>query len=235
MSSSIDPPPAKPKETKTASKLPTLKKIHFSQRKSLKSPVLIIFDINGTLLERIKNSKDLAYASKSKWQYENFGIYTRPYAREMLEELRAFGYKFGLWTTMNQSFAVTVGQKFITPPFKMEFTIGGHFCKRVGNAKVKDLSVIFNDLRIDRTERWADHNTILVDDTKEKGRMNADNMIVIPTFDSRKDPLDLKLVVLLEYFKAHWSKFEQGQDVRSVLKDNPIDWGNGSANQSLAN
>jgi hypothetical protein len=232
LAAQLPPPAAKPKEPKRPTKLPKRKKIHFSQRKSLKSPILIIFDINGTLLERIKNSKDLAYASKSKWQYENFGIYTRPYAREMLEELGAFGYKFGLWTTMNQSFATTVGQKFITPPFKMEFTIGGHFCKRVGNAKVKDLSVIYNDLRIDRTEKWADHNTILVDDTKEKGRMNAENMIVIPTFDSRKDPLDLKLVTLLEYFKTHWSKFEQGLDVRLVLKDNPIDWSAGSVDQS---
>ena len=199
-------------------------KIYSPKAKSLKNPILVIFDINGTLLQRIKYSKDLEFAKKADWQYDSFGIYTRPYAKEMLAEFGALGFKFGLWTTMNQSFAVNVGQRFA--PLEMEFTIGGHFCTRVGNAKVKDLHTVYTDSRISRSEVWSDCNTILVDDTKEKGRMNAENMIVIPTFDTKKDALDWKLVILLEYFKTHWEKFENCTDVRVVLKEHPIDWTN---------
>lgn len=181
--------------------------------------ILVVFDINGTLAHRLKNTSESHPAPS--FIYSNTTVIPRPHLTHFLSSIDFVSV--GIWTSMPKAWAEQFANKLF--PKRVQVVMGGNWCS-IGatRSKIKDLNVFFTSRHLNRESLWNATNTIIVDDSVSKGSANMDNMILIPVFNSRRKGEDINLLILLDWFLKHRERFEAGDDVRDILRTSPIEF-----------
>ncbi|KAG6005690.1 hypothetical protein E4U21_007754 [Claviceps maximensis] len=152
---------------------------------TLPSPrrILVILDLNGTLLYRPSRRHPSRFVQ-------------RPHAQDFLHYcLETF--HLAIWSSARRSNVSNMVSQLLTPAQRSQCVVMWArdklgLCPKDYDARVqvyKRLSLIWNDARVmashpDASEggRWDQSNTVLVDDSLEKGRSEPYNILPIPEF-----------------------------------------------------
>ncbi|KAL2914357.1 hypothetical protein HK105_206129 [Polyrhizophydium stewartii] len=204
-------------------------------------PLLVVFDLNGTLLQRLARSNEKTLARQNRFLPEepDFGVrkskvYLRPYTDTLFAQLGAMpDVSFGVWTSAQPENARPLARAALGAVFGSQaFVLDRTHCKNapmgVASSKVvKDLSVIWNSPIFNPGGRWSETNTIIIDDSPGKSRKNPFNALFIPEFtyltptsrfsDPAKDIALFSLLMWLRRLEA--SGFD---DIREIVRTSPI-------------
>ena len=132
-----------------------------------KRELLIIFDLNGTLIFRIKNTTDKRKALTTSWYTEHhFGANgTKVYKRNHLETLMKTisdipNIQYAVWTSAEPKNASKISQKLFNkyakqPLFVLNRTHCTNAVKGVKSAGVlKDLDKVFQSKELNENNLW---------------------------------------------------------------------------------
>ena len=163
---------------------------------------LLIFDLNGVLVDRPKKGKN-------------------PVARPGLEQfLRSMFARFAvaIWTSAIEKNALECLQKVLSAELRHNiflFLTRKHCTpyrtKSNPHGTVKDMGIIWRNQRI--YGKWDEKSSLLFDDSPEKGIRHPRNIVVLPTFTKEKLDSDHILEDLSRFLL---SEVLQTADVRHV-------------------
>ncbi|KAI8896696.1 NLI interacting factor-like phosphatase-domain-containing protein [Globomyces pollinis-pini] len=199
--------------------------------------LLVIFDLNGTLISRVTSSKKRAaklnpyLPSQKDFGNKGSSVYIRPYWNDLLDTV--FNLKnvsVGVWTSAQKDNADRlVNRLFGEYREHVEFVLNRSHCLNAPmNIKVdtviKDLSIIYNSSEFNKDGLWSPENTILVDDTITKAKKDPKNILVIPEFDVSNSNVNCQEDVELLRLKQWLEKLEDRilPDVRDVIDAYPL-------------
>ncbi len=202
--------------------------VSFGALSILLMSILIVFDLNGTLISRESskkrgNSEELFFERPGG---HGFYIHKRPYLKELLEFIKEQNgyFKLGIWTTLHVHWAQAIHYHLfqVTNPDLFEFVLDGSYCSRpLDEMKIpiKNLSTVYNDRDINPLSNWNCKNTILIDDTAEKAIFDSKNLLHIPTFEytSKRD----ENLLILQQWLANL-KQSQPVNIQEYIQDNNI-------------
>jgi hypothetical protein len=181
-----------------------------------KHPILLVFDVNGTLLDRIKRSDRLLVRNwhaqpqhiyiPPQLTMKNHYVILRPRVREFLCWV-ADRFHLAVWTSAEERNINPILREIIPPPmidddfsFRpfMEFVWYKPQCTIVGrdgykDRVIKDLSYIWNPSArhdIPSYRKWSSRNVVLVDDSMHKAGSYKSNLLHIPTFYAARSSED---------------------------------------------
>jgi hypothetical protein len=200
--------------------------------------LLIVFDLNGTLLSRIKSSSDRMLVNSSPFppsapnlSFKRQRIYVRPHFYHLLKTINENPrFRVGVWTSAQQSNALRLTDFLFrnnndeTLNRKLEFVLDRSVCENApmgtrSEEVVKNLDIIFNSKEYGS---WNLNNTVLIDDSKHKARKQPENLLWIPNFDvsdhTRDSSQDIALLQLATWLTSLESDF---QDIREIIKQRP--------------
>jgi hypothetical protein len=150
------------------------------------SKILIVFDINGTILKKIKKDNhirnDLITGTRC----------LRPFAEKLAEFLNKSNIDYAFWTTQKDKKA----EKSINALLNHGFT-NAKFIWKGGDCKkhnIKDLSLI-----VKKYPEYRGENILIVDDTDSK-IINKERYIKVTTFQLKNLEIDEELLHLENYF-----------------------------------
>jgi hypothetical protein len=149
--------------------------------------ILIIFDINGTLLTRI--GKNMSIQS----DLIDGSICLRPHANKLADFLNENNIDYAFWTTQSEQKA----ESSFCSLQKFGFTNAKFLWKKdqCTNKYIKDLSVVAREYPMYNTS-----NIIIVDDSDHK-IIDKDRYIRISSFNIYNLTRDNELMMLLDYIK----------------------------------
>ncbi len=138
-------------------------------------PVLVILDLNGTLLHTTHQRKD-GYDYRTRYKY----IFYRPGMWDFLKFLNDHSrVKLAVWTSCTSENAQTIVKRvFYRIP--LEFCFSREDCIEVpgpGYKTIKDLTRVWK-----RFPLWNKSNTIMIDDSADKLQEQPDNLIQVTEF-----------------------------------------------------
>jgi hypothetical protein len=156
--------------------------------------ILLIFDLNGTILYRLKKGQQRKLVSSNPHKPANHDftitagvkVFVRPYFKELMETLAKLPHiSIAVWTSARRDNAVLLTTTLFTKT-KLEFILDRSHCENAPmNIKssnvIKNLNVIFRDKVLGL--KWNELNTILIDDTKEKAKKQPLNLLQVSSFD----------------------------------------------------
>lgn len=182
-------------------------------------PLLVVLDLNGTLLKRSKFSGANTFVP-------------RPYVQEFLTYIFA-NHNVMIWSSARPENVATMCSDLFTPQ-QLEQLVAVWARDRLGlskeayNAKVqvyKQLSLIWNDATIQAANRnkdqmWTQANTVLVDDSIDKSASEPYNLVEVEEF--RNQPQQVKsddyLKAVIEYLKV----LSYQADVSAYIRSQPF-------------
>ncbi|KAI8620922.1 HAD-like domain-containing protein [Chytriomyces sp. MP71] len=190
---------------------------------ALRRPILIVLDLNGTLLDRLTKGPERSAANKNPlrpkepdYSLNRCKIYLRPYLDVFLKFLLE-NFHVAAWTSATPKNAHPMVD-FIFEPFGgracLEFAWDRDSCipEPIPGSPyntVKDLSRIWRlDADAPISGGWTRHNTILLDDTAGKSCRTPLNHLLLPTFsvgDTIGTPncdTDASLLCTISYLNA---------------------------------
>ncbi|KND01189.1 uncharacterized protein SPPG_04279 [Spizellomyces punctatus DAOM BR117] len=197
--------------------------------------ILLILDINGTLLERVKKTaeKRAARANPLCPEAPNFRLnrarcYYRPYLDTFIDHIFQH-FEVAAWTSaMPKNADPMFSHIFGDYASKLAFGWNRSHCSDIGGrdrdweAK-KDLRKVWADRTVNPHGRWTERNTILIDDTSSKASFTPANCLHLPTFtvcDPNFDCInDTSLLSLIKYLDA--LRQSDVTDVREYFKTHP--------------
>ena len=195
--------------------------------------ILIVFDLNGTLLFRVKNSSEKKKAMLANWysphdfSVNGTKVYRRQHLHTLMETISTNNdYQYAVWTSAEPKNAVKLAEKLFAgyskqPLFVFDRTHCTNAIKGEKTSNVfKNLELIFKSKRLSKTWRWSEKNTILVEDTSTKALMHPNNLYLIPSFNViDRDPAGDNALEQLARWLKHLSSLEVVPDVREAIKN----------------
>ncbi|KAJ3189244.1 hypothetical protein HDU85_002869 [Gaertneriomyces sp. JEL0708] len=200
-----------------------------------KKKILLILDLNGTLLERVTpKHRPAANANPRCPPVPDFVLarahaYFRPYLDAFLEGIFKH-YAVAAWTSANPKNAQPMTQAIFghyTP--QLAFGWDRTHCSDVRNSFRdhscrKDLYNVWHDPVVNREGIWNEKNTILIDDTAAKAAYTPDNGLHLPPYtvcDPNFDCVnDTSLLSLLAYLDE--LQHNNPPDVRAYLQEHQL-------------
>ncbi|TPX69090.1 hypothetical protein SpCBS45565_g02724 [Spizellomyces sp. 'palustris'] len=197
--------------------------------------ILLILDINGTLLERVKKSaeKKAARANPLCPEAPNFRLnkarcYYRPYLDTFIDHIFQH-FEVAAWTSaMPKNADPMFRHIFGDYAPKLAFGWNRSHCSDIGGQSrdweaKKDLRKVWADRAVNPRGRWSERNTILIDDTSSKASFTPANCLHLPTFtvcDPNFDCInDTSLLSLIKYLDE--IRQSAVTDVREYFKTHP--------------
>lgn len=203
------------------------------------SKILIVLDLNGTLMHRIGSQQlKLLHSREPPLPPPDnvLGgkkIYYRPHLDRFLEFLFA-RFQVGTWTSALEKNAIHMVTSLIPEHLRsqLKFNWTRERCTLVGPAKdhasIKDLHKLWSD-PIAQSNGWTYRNTILIDDTDDKAARNPQNALHLRAFDVTDPSLDWEgdgtLLVVENYLSGlleRWESTKGVRDVRRLLAEHPL-------------
>lgn len=186
---------------------------------TLPRPLLVVLDLNGTLLKRSKFSGANTFVP-------------RPYVQEFLAYIFA-NHNVMIWSSARPENVATMCSDLLTPQqLKQLVAVWARdrlgLSKQAYNAKVqvyKQLSLIWNDTTIQAANpskeyMWTQANTVLVDDSIDKSASEPYNLIEVEEF--RNQPQQVKsddyLKAVIEYLEV----LSYQADVSAYIRSQPF-------------
>ncbi|KAI9017017.1 HAD-like domain-containing protein [Gaertneriomyces semiglobifer] len=200
-----------------------------------KKKILLILDLNGTLLERVTpKHRQAANANPRCPPVPDFVLarahaYFRPYLDAFLEGIFKH-YAVAAWTSANPKNGQPMTQAIFghyTP--QLAFGWDRTHCSDVKNSFRdhscrKDLYNVWHDPVVNREGIWNEKNTILIDDTAAKAAYTPDNGLHLPPYtvcDPNFDCVnDTSLLSLLAYLDE--LQHNNPPDVRTYLREHQL-------------
>lgn len=188
---------------------------------------LVVFDLNGTLIDRIKPTDREAKAASRLLTYgpdlcvRKYKVYLRPKVSHLFQNLHE-SIAVATWTSAHSHTTLPIIDKIFAGQHRetCEFMWFREDCDNADNYgdknECKDLEKIWA-----KFSDFSCKNTMLVDDSVYKARKQPLNHIHIPQFaiGNPEPHQDDNLVVLCEYLNQIATT--QPADIQSFLKDNP--------------
>ncbi|TPX40247.1 hypothetical protein SeMB42_g04120 [Synchytrium endobioticum] len=174
--------------------------------------ILVILDLNGTIIDRVKDRADRKLASANPHCPEPHftsnaaRIYLRPHLEFFLSALFS-NFTVAAWTSAQPSNAVPMARGVFGRHFdKLAFVWDRTHCSAVregrkDHSSIKDLTKVWTHSAwaagsgatlATAGRAWTPSNTILVDDTPYKASYTPHNILAIPTFSVRDPAVDPK-------------------------------------------
>lgn len=218
---------------------------------STRSPLLVVLDLNGTLLDRITDGERLKRSRLNPkcppvpdLVINGKKIYYRPYLDAFLHGLFD-RFSVATWTSaMPKNAQPMVGHLFPKKlKDKLSFNWTREKCELLGNARehqsIKDLAKIWADEKASINGKWNEKNTIIIDDSMGKGARNPFNAVhLIPFTVTEPDFLDCDadstLLAVLNYLDHlnSWLAEDSTRDVRDFIREFPLYVGGTDLNAS---
>ena len=192
-------------------------------------PLLVVLDVNGTLLDRLTKTDEKKRArenpscpSSPDYVVNTNRIYLRPYVDPFLDCLCAH-FHVAFWTSATLKNARPMVESLAGHRSgSLEFIWDRRKCDEgKGYTTVKDLSRVWRSDFLDG--KWTADNTILIDDTESKGKATPANILRIPIFSvgDHDCEADNHLLHIAQYLiKNIYS--QPGVDVRKIMESNPF-------------
>ncbi|OAJ41702.1 hypothetical protein, variant [Batrachochytrium dendrobatidis JEL423] len=203
--------------------------------------LLIVFDLNGTLLERLSSKEVKDIRSKcsflpesSNYKYRSKWCFLRPHLNELIRfVVQQPHITIGVWTSAEAPNAQRLTELTFGPAFKhVSFVMDRSYCDHAptgvkSHNLLKDVSKIWSDETLNPNGVWSNKNTILIDDSPRKFRHSKLNAIGIPTFTfvSRSQLLvdpnnDNSLILLVEWLRK--IPYRNCDNIQEIIKAYPI-------------
>ncbi|KAJ3015816.1 hypothetical protein HKX48_004373 [Thoreauomyces humboldtii] len=177
-------------------------------------PILLILDLNGTLLERLTDSVEKKAARDNPHCPEEPDFVlngaSRPYLDAFLHEIFR-NFAVAAWTSATARNApFMIDQVFGSHARHLAFGWSRERCSGIegrqgGYVARKDLNAVWSDPDVNFYGGWNEANTILIDDTLEKASYTPANGLHLPPFtvmDASYDPMaDTALLSLIKYLR----------------------------------
>ncbi|WPB00026.1 uncharacterized protein RHO25_004645 [Cercospora beticola] len=189
------------------------------KQRSAPQALLVVVDLNGTLLKRLKHSG----SNKSK---------LRPHINDFLDYILA-NHKLMIWSSARPENVEVMCSKLFTPEQREKLvTIWARDRLRLTleayNAKVqvyKQLSWIWKDKSIQtahpvKSEIWSQANTVLIDDSIAKAASEPYNLIEVEEFEGSDEQIGTD-TYLLEA-KAYLQTLSLQTDVSAYMRARPF-------------
>ncbi|KAJ3097933.1 hypothetical protein HDU97_004469 [Phlyctochytrium planicorne] len=212
-----------------------------------RKPFLLVLDLNGTLIDRVKDVAEKEAARRNPYcpsnpDYHVNGarVYLRPFLDLFLQELVKL-CEVGVWTSaMAKNSVPLVDQIFGRQGKDLAFHYDRSKCDLVKTKEnpygsIKNLRRIWADSRVNGDKFWNDNpfsenqkNTILLDDTESKSSDTPGNLLWLPTYYAGNPFVhfdrDQTLLSVLDYIKALVRAHEEKpvDDVREYMAANPL-------------
>jgi hypothetical protein len=197
--------------------------------------ILLIFDLNGTLLQRVKTSLEKKLVNENVYNphydfqiSKSVQVFVRPHLQQMLQGFSKRIY-IAVWTSAQIQNAKKLSDKLFPPQHQqLTFLLDRTHCENAPmNVKsdnvVKNLDIVFKSKELSDEYFWTNKNTILIDDSPSKARKQPENLLTLPTFtvlDPTKDPQkDDYLLRLLKWTEMIPSDFD---DIKLFIKQHPL-------------
>lgn len=202
--------------------------------------LLIIFDLNGTLVSRVSRKLEKALSLENPYCPENFDFifektrcYVRPGWDKFLNQMENHSnISIGIWTSAQKKNADRMTTNLFSNHNKpIEFLLDRSHCLNAPlnvktNNVIKDLNMLFQDKVLSRNGKWTEKNTIIVDDTITKAKRNPRNLLVIDeytvldkTFDCNND---IELLKLLQWVEKLEERGADYSDIRTIIEKFPL-------------
>ncbi|KAH6655062.1 HAD-like domain-containing protein [Truncatella angustata] len=181
--------------------------------------ILVIIDLNGTLLHRPNHKKTKTFVE-------------RPFARNFLDYcLRTF--TVGVWSSAKPDNVRGMMPQLLSPQEQAKLvTIWGRDTLGLSpadyNQRVqvyKRLESVWNDPKVAAShpeacdgKRWDQTNTVLIDDSKEKARSQPFNIILLPEFEGDVTEPGYVLPQVHDYL----NECAHQRDISSFIRENPF-------------
>ena len=194
--------------------------------------ILVVLDLNGNLICRLKTSIEKRGLMQTGWAKEHdFGVNkAKVYIREHFDKLMNTltlnnTMQYAVWTSAGPKNAAKIVQNLFGNCLKQPlFVLDRSHCTnapqgvRSTNLR-KDLNVIFNSKKLSKKNRWTETNTLLVDDSPSKAKTHPQNLYVVPTFNVlEKDPASDNTLEVLADWLQHLADSSEYHDVRDAIK-----------------
>ena len=151
----------------------------------ISSKILIVFDINGTIMKKIKKDTDIKNSLITGTRC------LRPFAPKLAEFLNKSNIDYAFWTTQKNEKAEKSIKALLNYGFtNAKFIWKGNDCKR---HNIKDLSLI-----VKKFPEYRGENILIVDDTDSK-IINKERFIKVNTFHLKNLEMDEELLHLESY------------------------------------
>ncbi|KAI5367419.1 putative FCP1 domain, HAD superfamily protein [Septoria linicola] len=151
-------------------------------------PLLVVIDLNGTLLKRTKFSGTNKFTA-------------RPYLYEFLSYVLA-NHKLMIWSSARPENVATMCSNLFTPEQRKQLVAVWardtlRLSDKAYNEKVqvyKQLSWIWNDTKIqsanpDKEQMWGQSNTVLIDDSIDKAASEPHNLLEVEEFEGQPEQI----------------------------------------------
>ena len=148
--------------------------------------MLVIFDLNGTLISKVKRQKAKAIELKHQFMVNDYKVYVRKDAVKVLNQLFQLGVSIAVWTSAQNGHDITrrlFGSNFD----KLEFIWTRSDCLEVNGVHSKPLHLVF-----EKNDKWNAQNTFIVDDSPSKAADNPENLYHIKKFNPHDLTTDWK-------------------------------------------
>ncbi|KAF2216259.1 hypothetical protein CERZMDRAFT_109200 [Cercospora zeae-maydis SCOH1-5] len=189
------------------------------QQLSAPRALLVVVDLNGTLLKR--------------WKYSGTNKSTlRPHVHEFLDYVLA-NHKLMIWSSARPQNVNVMCTKLITPEQRQKLvTIWARDTLRLSpqayDRKVqvyKQLSWIWNDSSVQaanphQKEMWSQSNTVLIDDSIDKAASEPHNLVEVEEFEAHDRQIQSD-TYLLEV-KAYLQTLSLQGDVSAYMRSQPF-------------
>lgn len=169
---------------------------------------LLVFDLNGTLLKRVKKLNKhqikvhLDKHSQNIYGFEDSVVYIRPHLNNLAQFLHHNHIDHAIWTSTRRRDAKNLYDLVQQYGFKNEkFYWTRKKCSKIANynlkslLKAKDLHQVWNEY-----QEYNPNNVILVDDSLFKATCN-EHLINLKTFKIDEHETDNELELLIQYLK----------------------------------
>ena len=159
---------------------------------------LVVFDMNGVLVHYEKYGDRRFHGPQgSVGTVKGRRVWLRPHMEMFVRRLLERGCSVALWSTARQDVLCELVRTALPPDVRdaLTFVWDRRWCTHAsGNELLKDLSTVWKSPALHG--RFDASNTLLVDDSPRKTRLNSPHTVYhMPSFDPRNPARDVELCV----------------------------------------
>lgn len=184
--------------------------IENNMKNSINSKILVVFDLNGTLLTRIGRNRlfksDLLFGS----------VCLRPHSPQLAKFLNS-NVDYAFWTTQSEHKA----NESVKALYEIGFTKPKFFWKgdKCVKGYIKDLDIVADEFK-----EYNPRNIIIVDDSDHK-IIHKDQFILVSGFNIYKCDHDSELITLTNYLKKMLQyTYQNDIDCIEFMKTHKYTW-----------
>ncbi|KAJ1550039.1 hypothetical protein HK096_009080, partial [Nowakowskiella sp. JEL0078] len=209
--------------------------VNLSKKIPMRKELLVILDLNGTLLKRVKRENKALANLNPTLPPNPYLILNQNRLVHFILNFKAVIFSpldFASWTSAKLMNAIPINKRTFGDDYQnLIFSWDRSKCKLVDHrdtrgkfSTVKDLDFVWNDINSNKHRKWNETNTVIVDDTSSKLANQPNNHILIPNFDVCNNSVDcLNDTTLLSLSKYFDLLFDSDyQDVREFIRSNPF-------------